>query len=142
MDDKDALVSYGMTQLGTVRMEGPDQFIIEIADAGLAAEECCIYAFLIGGEIQRIGSSKNRLSSRMRAWSRDVSRALSGKKSPTADWEAKEWRERLKRNGFGEVWARPGTVVTTSAGTFNAYLSEESYLIGKHLPPLNRSKHR
>jgi len=33
-------------------------------------------------------------------------------------------------------------MVQTSVGEINTYLSEESYLIGKHLPKMNRSKHR
>ena len=50
--------------------------------------------------------------------------------------------ERLKKSGSGEVWARRGTEVETPVGKFPAYMDEESILLGKHLPPLNRSHHR
>jgi hypothetical protein len=56
--------------------------------------------------------------------------------------EADGWRACLEAAGHGEVFARQGTAVITPIGTFPAYLDEESILIGRHRPPLNRNTHR
>ena len=121
-------------------------FVVEITDQEAATWTCAIYAFVIGDEICRIGSSKGPLGIRLRAWSRDLAARLSNmtneRKMATSAREAGEWRARLERNGPGLVLARKGTVVTTPVGTISTYLDEESVLIGRHLPPLNNSKHR
>ena len=101
-----------------------------------------VYAFLIGSEIARIGSSKAPLRSRLKSWERDVTNALNSRKSPTPPWEADLWRGALEQHGVGHIFAREGTAITTSIGTLSAYLAEESELIGRHLPRMNRSKHR
>jgi hypothetical protein len=100
-----------------------------------------IYIHTIEDEIIRVGSSKNKLKSRMLSWERDVSKSLKGQKSSTPLWEGELWNKILK-NKVGTFYAREGTVVTTPCGKMNSYLSEESYLIGKFLPKMNRSKHR
>jgi hypothetical protein len=135
------LRNYGMKPLARFSL-GDQCFVIDIDDEALATQEKCIYAFAIADEIVRIGSSKGVLSKRMRAWQRDVSKAIRREKSATPFWEADEWVRRLKVHRSGQVWARRGTDVTTPVGTFPAYMDEESVLIGRHLPPLNRSKHR
>lgn len=137
----DILRSYGLRPLASVSVV-EDRFVIVIEDADLAANEKSIYAFAVEDEIVRIGSSKSRLGHRMRTWERDVSRALQGLPSSTPAWEAEAWRELLGQGRAGIIYARPGTTVTTPVGTFCAYLDEESLLIGRHLPRLNRSKHR
>ena len=78
----------------------------------------------------------------MKSWSRDVTAALRGEKSPTPEWEAAAWRDCLKEHNGGEVYARVATIVTTPIGTFEAYMDEESVLINRHRPPLNRHKNR
>src|SRR5215470_10382233 len=60
----------------------------------------------------------------------------------TPAWEAAGWRERLTLHAHGYVFARQGYTVTTPVGTFSAYLDEESILIGRHRPALNRNMHR
>lgn len=137
----DVLRSYGLRPFASVSVV-EDRFVIVIEDADLGATEKSIYAFAVEGEIVRIGSSKSRLGQRMRTWERDVSRALQGLPSSTPAWEAEAWRELLGQGRVGIIYARPGTTVTTPVGTFCAYLDEESLLIGRHLPRLNRSKHR
>ncbi len=137
----EALRGYGLAPFATVRLDR-DSFLIEIADHEIASREKSIYAFVIGDEIVRIGSSKAVLASRMRSWQRDVSGALSGRKTSTPPWEAEAWRELLTTHPVGTVYARIGTVVETPVGTFSAYLDEESLLIGRYRPPLNRSGHR
>jgi hypothetical protein len=134
------LQGYGFTPLGTVRIEG-DQFIIQITDDAMKSETMCIYAFVVDDRIVRIGSSKAPLGSRMDSWRRDVSGALAGKRTSTGIDEAKQWRALLSGKE-GAVYARKGTEVTTQVGTFNAYMAEESYLIGLHRPGQNRSMHR
>lgn len=135
------LRAYGLRPFADVRLEH-ERFVIEVIDEDTAALEKCIYAFVVGGEIVRIGSSKARLGHRMKIWQRDVTRRLGGHPSSTPPWEAAAWKERLIRHGGGAVYARQGTWMSTPVGSFNAYLDEESLLIGRHLPPLNRSKHR
>jgi hypothetical protein len=135
------LASYGMRQVGIVAIID-DRFVIDLADPATADLTCCIYAFLIGTEILRIGSSKAPLGSRFRAWQRDVTAALQGIAWRTPASEAEGWRTRLPPSAVGTLWAREGTMIDTPIGKINAYLSEESALIGWHLPALNNSKHR
>ncbi len=137
----EALRGYGLAPFATVRLDR-DSFLIDIADHEIAGREKSIYAFVVGDEIVRIGSSKAVLSSRMRSWQRDVSGALSGRRTSTPPWEAEAWRELLTKHPGGTVYARTGTVVETPVGTFSAYLDEESLLIGRYRPALNRSFHR
>ena len=134
------LERYGFTRFAEVRIEG-DEFLIDIEDDELARRPMCLYAFVVGDEIVRIGSSKAPLGSRMGSWRRDVSGALAGKRTSTPLEEADGWRELLSSRA-GAVYARPGTEVTTQIGTFNAYMAEESHLIGLHRPRQNRSMHR
>jgi len=68
--------------------------------------------------------------------------ALCHKKSSTPDWEAAEWRSCLHQHNGGEVYARIATTVTTPIGTFPAYMDEESVLINRYRPPLNRHTNR
>lgn len=128
---------YGMKRLGYWRVER-DDFIIDVKDEELLKQEKCIYAFTKDDEFIRIGSSKKVLRTRIQAWRRDVSKALKGKKSQTPAWEAEGWRQYRS----GDLWARVGSVVKSPVGEFETYLDEESILIGRYLPPLNRSKHR
>lgn len=118
------------------------QFIIEIEDKRTTDLGKTIYIFVTGKEIARIGSSKGILRHRFRAWERDVTSRLRGRNSSTLLWEAKAWQKLLKQHGEGVIFARQGTKVQTPVGTIHTYLDEESVLIGRHLPPLNRSKHR
>jgi len=135
------LSEYGLVPVATVRIVDR-RFTIEITNHEIVQLEKCIYAFLIGDTIVRIGSSKAPLRGRLKSWERDITNALNGRKSPSPDWEAKAWNEALTLHGSGLIFARQGTVVTTPIGTFPAYLDEESVLIGRHLPRLNRSKFR
>jgi hypothetical protein len=134
------LEGYGFRPFATVRIDR-DDFLIEVSDAELANLTMCLYAFVVGDQIVRIGSSKAPLGSRMHSWQRDVSGALAGKRTSTPEGEAAGWRQLLSgREGL--VYARQGTEITTQIGTFNAYMAEESYLIGLHRPQQNRSMHR
>lgn len=135
-----ALKGSGFTRFAEVRIAG-NEFLIEIEDHDLAALPMCLYAFVVGDQIVRIGSSKAPLGSRMRSWRRDVSGALAGKRTSTPSQEADGWRALLSGQ-TGAIFARQGTEVTTQVGTFNAYMAEESYLIGLHRPRQNRSMHR
>lgn len=131
-------MDYGLSRIGTWRADG-DGFHIDLNESQILDNEKCIYAFLgPDSEFVRIGSSKGKLRNRMRAFVRDLTNATVGKKSPSSDWEPQAWRS----IGHGDVVARQATIVSTPVGQFPAYLDEESVLIGRHLPPLNRSKHR
>ena len=127
-----AIKSYGMMPVARFRVEG-DSFQIEITDAGLAQEERCIYAFVIGDDIVRIGSSKAKLATRLGAWRRDVSAAFQNRRSPTSQNEADGWKAALG-NTEGMIFARTGTIVITPVGEISAYLDEECVLIARHRP--------
>lgn len=137
----ETLAGYGFAVVANLWID-ERRFIIEPVDHGAMALTGSVYAFLIGDEIVRFGSSKAVLANRFRTWQRDVTGSLAEKVTSTPEWEAALWLEKLPPGVTGTVWARVGTTVTTPAGTFNAYMAEESFLIGKHLPVLNRSKHR
>ena len=137
---KAVLEGYGFTRFAGVRIAG-DEFQMEIEDLDLARLPMCLYAFVVGNEIVRIGSSKAALGSRMASWRRDVSGALAGRRTSTPPKEADGWRDLLSSQA-GVIYARQGTQVTTQIGTFNAYIAEESYLIGLYRPRQNRSMHR
>lgn len=101
----------------------------------------CVYLFVIGDEIVRVGKRTDTLGSRIRDYQRDINKRLSGFNSPTKQPEADGWRDRLiAAKGEGVIWAKSGTIVTTSVGTFNAYTSEEESLISKYRPPLNNRR--
>jgi len=117
-----------------------DNFIVDYEDKFGEIDQC-IYIHTIENKIIRIGSSKNKLRLRMKSWERDVSKALKKEKSNTPIWEAELWREKLL-NKKGILYFREGWTIETPVGKFNSYLSEESYLIGKFQPEMNRSKHR
>jgi hypothetical protein len=122
-----------MKRIGTVRIIG-DQFKIDLSDEQAANLEYCIYAFIVGDEVLRIGSSKGKLGTRLRAWQSDVSSALSNRKFRTPASEAAIWRASLAEHGEGALFARAGTVAVTPVGEINLYLAEESVLIGRHQP--------
>lgn len=136
------LEGYGMIRIGRIEMLDQNTFLVRIEHPEAARWTKAIYAFLIGNEIVRIGSSKGLLGGRMRAWSRDITAALCGRKSPAPSWEADAYRSALTLHGGGEVFARTATVVTTTVGTFEAYMDEESVLINRHRPRLNRHTNR
>ena len=117
------------------------QYIIEMTHDECLDWEKSIYIHTIDDQIMRIGSSKNKLKIRFRSWERGVTRTLQFKNSSTPLWEAMEW-EKLLKNKKGVLYAKKGDVLQTSVGEISTYLSEESYLIGKYLPKMNRSKHR
>ena len=136
---KDTLLNMKFKVIGTFYIED-NSFIVDCDEEYLKLEQM-IYIHTIDGEIVRVGSSKNKLKSRMRSWERDVTKALNGLKSSTPFWESEKWREILK-DKKGILYGRQGSIVTTPVGEFNSYLSEESFLIGKFTPKMNRSKHR
>mgnify|MGYP001267140802 FL=1 len=138
-DHSEILRKMKFEKIGIFYIEN-NKFIVDCCDKFIDLEKM-IYVHTINKEIVRIGSSKNKLKNRMRAWERDVSKSLNHQKSSTPLWEAEKWKELLE-NQKGILYGRQGSVVKTNAGVFNSYLSEESYLIGKFSPKMNRSKHR
>ena len=127
------LLSCGLRPVGTVQiLDG--RFTISLSTPEAADFERCLYAFLVGNEIMRIGSSKGKLRLRIRAWEADVSHGLAGDYSRTRQSEAEIWRTTLLEYGTGHLYARLGTVVTTPVGEFNLYQIEERALIEKHKP--------
>ncbi len=133
----DILASYGMICIGTVQII-EDRFVITIPADSVANMDHCIYAFLIGGEILRIGKSKDPLRARLRSWEHDVSDALANIAFRTPAAEAAVWKAMLAKHGVGHIFARKGSLVTTPVGELNAYLSEEETLIDRHRPRLCR----
>ncbi|MGA2086248.1 MAG: hypothetical protein ABSG60_12090 [Terracidiphilus sp.] len=143
------LTKYGLVPVAHVRIVDQN-LIIDITDQKTVELEMCIYAFLIGGKVYRIGSSKAPLENRLKDYKRDITNALNGRKSPAPPEEAEKWKKILPDGISGDIYARQGTSVTTPIGTFHAYMDEESLMIGeiftdRDLTPdeiLNRNKHR
>ena len=133
------LKKYKFNKIGKFYIED-NKYCVEY-DPKFGDADQGIYIHVIDDKIIRVGSSKNKLKSRMKSWERDVSKALAGQKSSTPIWEANLWKKILK-NKSGDLYFRKGWTVSTPVGQFNSYLSEESFLIGKFLPMMNRSKHR
>ena len=136
------LVEYGLRAAGTIRIVG-DDFVVELIDSNLAAQAQCIYAFLVGDEVVRVGSSQNPLRARMHQWQRDVSKALKGLSSNTRPEEAAIWRE-LLTGSYGRVFARMGFFAHSPLGTLNIFQVEEAALIAKFQPRLcwDRTRHK
>jgi len=134
------LIEMGFIPVASFTVE-KRQYIIEMTNDDCLDWIESIYVHTLDDEIIRIGSSKNKLKLRFRSWERGVTKALEFKNSSTPMSEAIQW-ERMLKNKKGILYAKKGDMVQTSVGEINTYLSEESYLIGKHLPKMNRSKHR
>ena len=49
--------NYGLTPVGTISLSN-NEFKIAVTDPRIAESEYCIYAFVVGEEIVRIGSSE------------------------------------------------------------------------------------
>jgi hypothetical protein len=133
------LEELGFRLVGRLTLEGRS-FSAMLDDIEIGNTTCCVYAFVIGGAVCRVGSSKTQLRKRMGTWCKHVSKRLAGLDSYTPQWEADGWRERLQQHGSGQIFARRGHMVTTPVGTFPCYLDEESLLIRHFAPPLNRNK--
>jgi len=128
-------------QFGAMASLNKNTLNIEV-DYDVKNLEKVIYMFVFDSEIVRIGSSKAKFYQRMRRYELDITKSLNNKKSSTPDWEAQLWKQYFDQFKTCKIYVREGTVVKTPVGKISSYLDEESYLIGKHQPPLNRSKHR
>lgn len=141
------LIKYGLVPVARVHIANR-KLKIKITDPETVKLKKCIYAFLIGDEVVRVGSSKAPLEDRLKDYVRDITNALNNKKSPAPPEEAEKWKKILPDGISGDIYARQGTKVTTPIGEFRAYLDEESLLMGemwKSTPNnhiLNRNKHR
>ena len=117
-----------------------NKYIIEY-DKKYSSLEKMIYIHVIDNQILRVGSSKNKFKDRMERWEKDVTKLLQNKKSDTPINEGDEWNNLLK-NKVGILYGRQGTEIKTPVGKINIYLSEESYLIGKHQPIMCKDSSR
>ncbi len=129
----ETLSGYGMECIGTVQIiDG--KFTITVTSQPALRFERCIYAFLVGDEILRVGRSKGQLRGRLSEWQRHVSAAFANRSYRTPATEAAIWKSSLDLHGKGYLYARPGTTVMTPVGAFNLYATEESALIARHRP--------
>jgi hypothetical protein len=135
---KELLAGYGFKLIARVWIED-DKFRIDVTDTEAEKLSYSVYAFVIDGEIVRIGSSAAQLKRRLAAWRRDISVALAGGKSAAPLTEAEQWRKGLHPNAQGELYARQATMVETPVGKFHALLDEERTLIARYKPRINRS---
>lgn len=140
--------AYQFVEIGIITAPTPQSFSIELTLKEALQWERSIYIFLFNDEIIRVGSSKGKLGNRMKQWDRDVTNALhkmkglSMKKSNTPEWEANNWYNLLSVYNSGKIYAREGATVRTPVGEFKAYMDEESILINRHKPRLNRHTNR
>ena len=137
----DTLLSYGLKEIGGIELT-ESTFKIVLSDDKAGKWQKAIYAFVIGDEVMRIGSSKGMLLRRIRQWNRDVTNALKGNTNATRSQEANAWKVCLQAHSVGRVFGRVATLVTTPIGTFEAYMDEESVLINRFKPPLNNHTNR
>lgn len=141
------LTAYGFLHVGTISLTADEIFLFHLTFEDAKKWEKAVYAFVFKDEIVRIGSSKGLLGNRMRDWSRDttnVLRKINGKeaKKPAGpNWETGGYRD-LCRDGEGLIYARQATTVETPVGKFRAYMDEESILINRYKPRLNRHTNR
>jgi|TARA_B100001142_G_scaffold139506_1_gene141041 hypothetical protein len=131
----ESLKRMGFKKIGKFFIKNK-QFIVECGDEFLLLKKM-IYIHTIDDEILRVGTSKKELKTRMREWERDVTKSLNNQKSNCPISEGKKWNE-LLTNKIGILYGRQGTIVKTPVGEINTYLSEESYLIRKYRPKMNR----
>ena len=116
------------------------KFIVEY-DQKHSTSEKMIYIHVIDNEIVRVGSSKNKFKYRMERWEKDITRLLNNKKHDSSVNEGDEWVN-LLNNRIGTLYGRRGSSINTPVGEINIYLSEESYLIGKHQPIMCKDRSR
>lgn len=137
------LAGYGFQKVADVDLSD-GSFRISFVVASASSWVCSVYAFVINDEIIRIGSSKGLLRDRMRSWEKTVTASFNGQYKPTPKEESNLWRRELEQHGHGAVWAREGTrfVTPISNAPISGYQDEESELIARHMPRLNRGKHR
>lgn len=123
---------------------------LRLSDHDTADEERAIYAWVIDGEIVRIGCCQSTLRKRISDAARwmelrllKTSRVKDEKRRAKEYKDAKRWKCRLwKTDKFAEIWGRGGTIVDTPIGKINIYLAEENALLQKFKPPLNNSYQR
>jgi len=142
--------SYGFVKLASLGLSPDGEASISILDPSLCASPKGIYAWIIGDVLARIGSTQAPLADRARQQGRWITLRLQNK-SKLKNMQRREreladalrWKALLDANaGQGEMWGRPGTVVTTPVGEISTYLAEENVLLRRHRPPLNNSHFR
>ncbi len=148
LDGKALMDAYRFVRIGSITAPNSITFSIEIDVTEALSWEKAVYIFMFNNEIVRVGSSKGRLARRMKEWCRCVTNALHrvnglpAPKTVTPDWEAEAWIKLLNDHGSGQIYAREATMVNTPVGSFRAYMDEESILINRHKPKMNRHKNR
>lgn len=147
---QETIRGYGMTKLATFEITMDCTSVITFVDEKSAAVPRGLYAWIIDGQIVRIGSSKNPLAMRIKShgsWIearlKDTFKVKDPKRRIKEIADAERWKKLLCGTGrVAEVWGREGTIVETPAGTINTYLAEENALLERHKPPLNNSHFR
>ena len=105
-----ALQKYGLVRIGRIELSDDLIFsvIFELDEA--KTWQRSIYAFVVGGEIKRIGSSNYYLRDRFRKWNHDVTNALHGKKSDTPSWRQRTGENASRHTRVERcMHASPGT---------------------------------
>ncbi len=110
MRETSKLEDNGFVIVGMIALDCPSAFRVHFYRPEAQSWKPAIYAFRVGGVVLRIGKCESDLIIRMRAWERDVSRALAGefRLGATNPWEAFEWRKWLTTCGHGEFLAALG----------------------------------
>jgi hypothetical protein len=127
-----SLVHFGFVHIGRIELLNDSTVLIKIELAKATKWVKPIYAFVVGGEIKRVGRSRFPLDVRFSDWSRNLTNALKGLKSPISEGEARAWRECLHKHNGGEVYARLG-----SAGVVFTFRDEEPLFLNPIGGPFN-----
>jgi hypothetical protein len=116
----------GFILVGRVTFQPPAQLVVEFTNPDAKEWRPALFAFRIGGEVVRIGSTKYTLEHRINTFENQISTALAGRFPGhiANPWEAFEWRSRLVTHGHGEFLARRGSP------------SERKHLVNRYDPPL------
>lgn len=95
---------------------------------------CSLYAFRVRGKVVRIGKTEGVLRQRIKAWQKDVSRALNGehRNGGTPKHEADDWKRLLPRGRRGDFLAMP--IVLPSVDVLR---SKEKRYVKEYKPLLN-----
>lgn len=145
----DFLRRCGFRKFGELKLF-ENSLSVTFTDPLIAGTEKGVYAWILGGEIVRIGASQAPLQQRAKLHGRWIEARLQGaarisnaRKLESQTDEARRWKEALaKHDGYAEVWGRQGTIVQTPMGPLNVYLAEENFLLQRYKPIFNNSYFR
>ncbi len=96
--------------------------------AALNTLEHSVFVVVAGDTVPYVGASSRPLGDTLTRWRQVVNTGLSGSRALGEGFDFSAWSEVLLEHGVLEIYARPGEVVETKAGMFNAFEAEAEHL--------------